>query len=68
MNSWNRVYVIHVVYITIRIYICRNMKIIYISTYKYVSKFMHMHMTLYHEYESVYESGSNAFELFKSQL
>ncbi len=28
---------------------------------KYVHKFMHMHM--YHEYESVYEYGSNAFEL-----
>ena len=29
--------------------------------YKYVHKFMHMYMN--HEYESVYEYGSNAFEL-----
>ncbi len=49
METWNRVYMIHDVYITACI--CTT----------YVHKFMHMHM--YHEYESVYEYGSNAFEL-----
>ena len=47
VEMWNHVYMI----------LCYKHKYIY----KYVHKFMHMYM--YHEYESVYEYGSNAFEL-----
>ncbi len=46
MDPWNCVYMM-------QLYIHKYI-------YKYVHKFMHMHM--YHEYESVYEYGSNAFE------
>ena len=53
METWNHVYMICVVYI--KLYIHKYI-------YEYVHKFMHMHV--YHEYESVYKYGSNAFELF----
>ncbi len=36
------------------------------NIYVYEQKFMHLHM--YHEYESVYEYGSNAFELLLQAL
>ena len=44
------------------VYACNIHK--YIIIYKHVHKFMHM----YHEYESVCEYGSNAFELISQYL
>ena len=68
----NHVYTIHVVYSCTSTYNCRTMEMLNgaymihgvytkLFIYRYVCKFMHMYMD--HEYESVYEPGSNAFEL-----